>query len=112
MAVDTGEVEFFFSDNVLSSSLIDRKHGGATRVQADAIADVVQEHDPTAIVMDVEGAEIELLRNCRLTNVAKIVVEMHPHIVGQDKIDSLSSYLVDAGFTLEESLGKRYLFVR
>ncbi|CTQ55428.1 methyltransferase, FkbM family [Roseibium album] len=112
LSVEAGEVEFYFSDNVLSSSLIDRKHGDATKVQADAISEVVNEYDPTAIVMDVEGAEIELLRNCNLSNISKIMIEMHPHIVGMEQIEALSQYLIDNGFKLEEQLGKRYLLLK
>jgi len=99
LASKAGYVEFFFSDNVLSSSLIDRKHGGKTVIEADAIDAVIKEYRPSAIVMDVEGAEIELLRSCDLSGVDKVVIEMHPHIVGQ-------------GLGLEERQGKRYLFLR
>jgi len=112
LATEAGTVEFFFSDNVLSSSLIDRKHGGRSAVEADAIDAVVAEYRPTAIVMDVEGAEIDLLRACDLAGVNKIVIEMHPHIVGQDKIDALSEYLAGQGLGLDERQGKRYLFLR
>jgi FkbM family methyltransferase len=107
-----GEVEFFFSEGVLSSSLIDRKQGGATHVEADGISEVISEYKPSAIVMDVEGAEIELLRNCSLDGVSKLVVEMHPHVVGEDKIASLCDYVTDAGLALKTRRGKVYLFQR
>jgi FkbM family methyltransferase len=112
LAVDKGEVRFFFSENVLSSSLIDRDHGGETLIAADSIRDVVREYQPTAIVIDAEGAEVDLLRNCDLTGISKIVIEMHPHIVGQDEIEKLSAFLIGQGLMLEEQLGKRYLFLR
>jgi FkbM family methyltransferase len=110
--VKPGEVEFFFSEGVLSSSLIDRKQGGATRVEADGISDVISEYNPNAIVMDVEGAEIELLRNCSLDGVSKLVIEMHPHVVGEDKVASLCDYLTDTGLALKNRQGKVYLFQR
>ncbi|MBO6507250.1 MAG: FkbM family methyltransferase [Roseibium sp.] len=108
--VKPGEVEFFFSDTVLSSSLIDRQQGSATRVEADGIGQVVEEFDPSAIVMDVEGAEIELLRNCRLDGVAKMIIEMHPHVVGEDRISDLCGFLSENGFSVEDRVGKVYLF--
>jgi FkbM family methyltransferase len=110
--VKPGEVEFFFSEGVLSSSLIDRKQGGATRVEADGISDVISEYNPNAIVMDVEGAEIELLRNCSLDGVSKLVIEMHPHVVGEDKVANLCDYLTDTGLALKNRQGKVYLFQR
>lgn len=112
LAVGEGEAEFYFSDNVLSSSLIDRDHGGKTTVAADSIRQVVEDYRPTAIVMDVEGAETELLRNCDLSGVSKIVIEMHPHIVGQAAIDDLADHLAGLGLALRTRDGKRYLFQR
>lgn len=110
--VEAGEVEFFFSEGILSSSLIDRNQGSATRVEADGIAQVTHDFAPTAIVMDVEGAEIELLRRCNLGGVSKLVIEMHPHVVGVEKIDELCDYLTSTGFSLRQRISKVYLFDR
>lgn len=112
LSTTAGEVEFFFSEGVLSSSLVDRKHGGATRVQSDAIADVVEAYGPTALVIDVEGAEIDLLRGCDLDGVGKIIIEMHPHIVGGDKIEDLLAYLAGKGFAVRNRLGKSYYLAK
>jgi len=112
LATAPGEVEFFFDEGVLSSSLIDRRHGGATRVQADAIAEVIESYDPTVLVMDVEGAEIDLLRSCDLKNITKIIIEMHPHVVGPDKIQSLCDYLADNGFAIRKRISKSYYLAK
>ncbi|WP_298963451.1 FkbM family methyltransferase [uncultured Roseibium sp.] len=112
LAVEAGEIEFFFDESVLSSSLIDRQHGGATRVQADAISTVIDEYAPSTIVMDAEGAEIDLLRKCNLDGVNKIIIEMHPHIVGPEKIDALRKYLSDKGFSEIKALRKCYYYDR
>lgn len=112
LATAPGEVEFFFDDGVLSSSLIDRQHGGATQVQADAISEVVESYAPTVLVMDVEGAEIDLLRSCNLGQIHKIIIELHPHIVGADKIEALCNFLVDNGFKVRNRYGKSYWFNR
>lgn len=108
--VEAGEVEFYFSEGVLSSSLIDRNQGSATRVEADGISQVMDDFAPTAIVMDVEGAEIELLRRCSLDGVAKMIIEMHPHVVGEDRISDLCGFLSENGFSVEDRVGKVYLF--
>jgi len=112
LSTAAGEVEFFFSDGVLSSSLVDRQHGGATMVPADAITQVVESFAPTALVIDVEGAEIDLLRACDLSGIRKIIIEMHPHIVGADKIEDLCAYLADKGFSVRNRLGKSYYLAR
>jgi len=112
LATTRGEVEFFFSEGVLSSSLVDRKHGGATMVPADAISDVIESFAPTVLVIDVEGAEIDLLRGCDLSGVGKIIIEMHPHVVGADKIEDLCAYLAENGFAIKKRLGKSYYLAR
>lgn len=112
VATAPGELNFYFSDSVLSSSLVDRDQGAASRVEADGISDVIEEFRPTAIVMDAEGAEIDLLRACDLGNVRTIVVEMHPHIVGAEQITALSRYLETLGFEKTGQRGKTHLLAR
>ncbi|WP_299808811.1 FkbM family methyltransferase [uncultured Roseibium sp.] len=112
LATAPGEVEFFFDEEVLSSSLIDRKHGCATRVAADAISEVIENYKPSALVMDVEGAEIDLLRSCNLRKINKIIIEMHPHVVGADKIEDLCGFLDESGFSIVRRIGKSYYFSR
>ncbi len=99
-----GSATFYFNDNIVSSSLIDQDFGGATDVECDDIAEVVDAVKPTVIVMDVEGAEIDLLPAANLTHVSKIFVEMHPNIVGKEAIDCLNRQLEDLGFVYRKEL--------
>ncbi|MEJ8474058.1 FkbM family methyltransferase [Roseibium algae] len=99
-----GTVNFYFSENIVSSSLIDQAFGGETEVKCDDIGDVVKELQPTTIVMDVEGAEIDLLPKADLSSVKKIVVEMHPNIVGADKIQALHTHLENQGLLYKKDL--------
>jgi FkbM family methyltransferase len=111
-ALEKGETTFYFNDNIYSSSLIDRNFGGAQIVQCDAINDVVTDFAPNTIIMDVEGAETTLLPAIDLARIDKIVVELHPWIVGQDKIDTLIAQVKASGFELRETISAAYLFVR
>ncbi|MEP3602702.1 MAG: FkbM family methyltransferase [Stappiaceae bacterium] len=110
VATTAGKLEFYFSDSVLSSSLVDRNQGSPTLVEADAISSVIENFRPSAIVMDAEGAEIGLLPACDLSNVSTIAVEMHPHIVGAPAISELRTYLRELGFMEKKTLGKSALF--
>lgn len=106
LAAEKGETTFHFHHNFYSSSLVERKNSVAQKVVCDAINDVIYEHQPTAIIMDVEGAEIDLLPLADLSHVELLIVETHPHIVGDQKIDDLRAYLIEAGFlVLEEPNG-------
>lgn len=105
LASEAGEATFHFHHNFYSSSLVERKNTKAKTVQCDAIGEVITDLRPTAIIMDVEGAEIDLLPLARLDNVQKLVIETHPHIVGEDKVNTLRDHLLNEGFQMLEEPG-------
>ncbi len=106
-------ITFFRSDNIISSSLYDRqRQDEKILVESDALRDVLMRHDPDVIIMDVEGAEIDLLAVEDLGNVRHMIVELHPHIVGEDKIDALYSVLEARGFRVRAKIHKTVHFAR
>ncbi len=108
-----GEVTFHQNDNLLSSSRIDRKLAGREiTVPSIAISALIGEHRPDTIIMDVEGSEIELLGAADLSEVSFLIVEMHPHIVGVDRINDLLRKLNADGFRIADQKHKTYLLQR
>ncbi|WEZ82969.1 FkbM family methyltransferase [Rhizobium sp. 32-5/1] len=106
-------ITFFRSDNIISSSLYDRqRQDHKITVESDALSAVLLQHDPDVIIMDVEGAEIDLLAIDDLRNVRHIIVELHPHIVGEDKIAALSAVLEARGFSAAAKIHKTVHFAR
>lgn len=113
VAASTGKVSFHQNDNLLSSSRIDRKLAGKEiTVEGNAINDLIAAHEPNIIIMDVEGSETELLAGADLSGVHSIIVEMHPHIVGQEEIDKLLEKLGRDGFAVEDQKHKTFLLRR
>ncbi|PTW60426.1 FkbM family methyltransferase [Breoghania corrubedonensis] len=112
VSVQAGETKFYFNDNIFSSSLYDRDFGGEAVVQCDAFADVITAFNPTAMVIDVEGAEVDLIPAVDLGGVDKIIIELHPHIVGQDKIDALIAYFHAEGLETRGQIRRSYYFAR
>ena len=110
--INGGTAKFYFAENIYSSSLYDRDLGGETEVPCDAMQDVLDEFNPNVIVMDVEGAEVDLLPESDLNSLSKLIVELHPEIVGEDRIQKLLELLAQQGFTLVERLGRSYYFSR
>lgn len=106
------EVTFFIADNIISSGLTERGAGRSHTLPADPFAEVIAEWKPTIIVMDVEGAETTLLPACDLSGVSKMIVELHPHIVGPEKIDHLKKQLRAVGFEEARSVHHSSLFAR
>ncbi len=110
---DGSKIEFFKDERILSSSSIDR--GISSKkcvVESDALEAVLRSHKPDFIVMDVEGAEVELLSDTNLEGVRGLIIELHSHIVGREKIDVLVADLNSIGFVTEARQGKTYVFLR
>lgn len=99
VTVDGGPVTFFQNENVISSSIYDRKlESRKIEVGSDAINTVLAARQATVIVMDVEGAEVGLLQSADLAGVREIIVEVHPKIVGADATEQMLTHLRTLGF--------------
>jgi FkbM family methyltransferase len=113
VTTDGKPLTFHAADNLVSSSIYDRSIvGAAITVQSVAINDLLSNIKPTIIVMDVEGAEIDLMASPNLETVERIIIELHPHIVGPDPIATMLSGLEAKGFNVTERVDKNVLLTR
>ena len=113
VTVNGGPIAFYQNDNIVSSSSIDRQlKQTEISVESDPINAVIAEHAPSVLVMDVEGAEIDLLTQADLSGVRAIIVETHPHIVGDASTRALVDHLEANGLEARELRHKTYLFLR
>lgn len=112
VTADGKDVTFFLNDNIISSSLYSRKDGKAHTLPADALDAVIAEWKPTVIVMDAEGGEVDILGASPLNGVKKLVLELHPHVVGETAIRKLIDYLATLGFRETQRVEKSATFIR
>jgi FkbM family methyltransferase len=113
VTLDGQPITFFRSENIVSSSTKDRgSHAETLKVQSDRLDDIVAEHRPNVVIMDVEGAEIDLLSNADLSGVRHIVVEVHPHITGDEKIAAMLARLQSIGFSRVDEAHKTIVLGR
>lgn len=93
------DIVFHQAGNVISSSLIKRENNSReVVVQSVAISRLLDQLKPDVVVMDVEGAECELLGATQLPGVSKLLIELHPQVVGETAIGDLLSGLAEKGF--------------
>ena len=99
VTVDGLPISFYQNENVVSSSIYDRGlEAEKTTVESDPIDQVLADERATVLVMDVEGAEIDLLRAADLSGLREIIVELHPHIVGEEATRAMIDDVCARGF--------------
>jgi len=112
VSTDGKDLTFFLDKNVIASSAINRDEDHSeTIVKSAKFNSILKEYCPDTVIIDVEGAEIFILDCKLLTSVKNLVVELHPHVVGQEKIDALLEKLEGFGFNIQRRIGKVALLV-
>lgn len=99
-----GEQVFFAADRFVVSSRYDnsqRYAGQRQTLQSVPIQQLLDELQPSFLIMDIEGAEVDLAaEGLDLSPLRKLCIEMHPHIVGDQAITHLIQKLIEQGFQL------------
>jgi FkbM family methyltransferase len=67
---------------------------------------------PTALVMDIEGAETLLLEAELPASIRVIIVELHPHAIGHKQCFAILARLGRDGFAVEAVAGQVHALVR
>lgn len=106
-------IEFFVDHNILSSSTLDRNISSRPiSVESERLDDAISDFSPDTIIMDVEGAETDILGHSELEGITTMIVELHPHIVGDEAISALKENLEQKAFNLISLERKVALFRR
>jgi FkbM family methyltransferase len=97
-----------------SSTQIDYGRGETIQAPRRDFIRQLEKTQATFVLMDIEGGEIELLDKPLPPHVRKLVVEIHPNVVGPEKIVALMGRLAAQGFEAVEaaSEGRVLAFVR
>jgi len=110
------EYTFYRRPDLWMSSLIE--HQGAyddvIHLISDDIDAFVQRHAINLLVMDIEGAELELLSRAELPGVERIFCELHDHLYGLEGIQQIMVQLARKGWAYDPrgSRGPCVLFNR
>lgn len=95
-----------------SSALLEQQE--VVTVDQWDINQTIERITPTFLVMDIEGAESAVLPMIQFQTIRKIQIELHPHLLGQSRLDELVALVQHAGFRVAERLtdGRNYYFER
>ena len=104
IAKEKGVCEFHIHPSFPASSLFPSKRSRRILMEADAFQDVVDEIQPDVIICDIEGVEKEVFAGANLSSVHRLVVEVHPQVIGLLGVLKCVGGLAASGIYLVESL--------
>ena len=106
-----GERTFWLEKDYWASSLIQGAQDATPiRVTQIDLNQEIQRIQPSFMILDIEGGEYEFLRHARLDPVRKIVIEVHPHVLGYTRISEMLGWLFAAGFALDLANMRKNVF--
>jgi FkbM family methyltransferase len=98
------EVTFGVSSYFLASRLEPTENADIIRrirVPTFCLEDEIENLRANALLLDIEGGEVDLLSAADLTGIEKIVVELHQALVGEDRTNQMLRFLIGDGFNFD-----------
>lgn len=110
------DFRFYRRNDLWMSSLIEEQGPYLETIQLRSlnIDEFVTKADIDVVVMDIEGAEKELLSNAELPGVERVFLEFHDHLYGLAGIKEITRSMAEKGFAYDPrgSSGPCVLFSR
>jgi FkbM family methyltransferase len=100
----SGTASFEVSSSLMSSSLLGSGHDcNLLEVPACTLSELLDRYNMPAcnLICDIEGSEYNLVQHARKTfasRVRTIIMEVHPHSLGQVRIMEMTDILLNLGF--------------
>ncbi|WP_159447113.1 FkbM family methyltransferase [Paucidesulfovibrio gracilis] len=107
--------DFYIHENFWSSSLLYKEGTVQTvSVAAHTMQSLLMQYQPSYLLCDIEGGEVEAFADADLTCLRTICLEIHNHYVGDYQTTQTIAKIVEQGFAIDfqRSAGKVFLFYR
>jgi FkbM family methyltransferase len=98
-------VPFYVSGAIVSSSALEG-HGKRTEVPALCLENEIIKAQANALVLDIEGSEVDLLLGADLSGINKIIMETHYRKAGKARTDTMVRYIINQGLHIDLALSK------
>lgn len=103
---------FYVADDFWESSLAPTVGARQIVIPGRRFLTELDRADATYLMVDIEGAEIELLSCVLPASVRAVCLEMHPDLVGHRSVQELLQHLMAQGFVLDTQIsGTQVIFV-
>lgn len=102
------ELDFYIGNHFWSASTIPWKPGlKSIKVEVRSFNNEVKKLNPSFLIMDIEGGELEVIQNSYLHNIRKVLIEVHPQMIGQEGIETIVSKLRKDGFEFDSRISHK-----
>jgi len=82
-----GSVDFFVGEKFCASSLMGARNLKHTvQVPVVSLPDLIAEHESNVLLCDIEGSEVDIFNGTPLDGINKVLMELHPHRIGQEGV--------------------------
>lgn len=106
-----GEAEFIVEPDFWASSTHRRSDRGETvKVPQLAIQAELDRIQPNFLIVDIEGGEKGFFQLSNFASVKKLVVEIHPIVIGHDGCSEVFNRLFELGFVMDFSIIRKDVF--
>ena len=100
---------FHIADEFWASSVVPHKTSlpRTIEVPVGVLEDEIARLNANVLVMDIEGMEVEILETADLSNIEKMVFEIHYENRGKERTDNAVWQLVSRGYAIDLKLSSR-----
>jgi FkbM family methyltransferase len=102
VALSKGYSDLQIASTFWGSSVKGGSGSKSTRVDAVALKTFLDSLAPDALIIDIEGAEVDLFDGIDMPSVNLVVAELHPTVIGEDGIKKIENEMNRAGLSLKE----------
>ena len=103
------QITFYVEPSFWSSSTHKRSESAQeVKVTTSNINHVIQELTPSMLLIDIEGGEAELVEmiDFDCSSIDKIIIELHPHVIGDSTCSRVLKVLFEQGFDMNFSMSR------
>jgi FkbM family methyltransferase len=100
--IESGSVDFFVSKKFCASSLREvgrLKH--TVKVPVVSLRELIDTHRSNVLICDIEGAETDIFNGTDLGTIEKVMMEVHPNLIGQEGMQQIFKSLVEHDFVYD-----------
>lgn len=108
-----GLVDFYIEPNFYSSSIVKRSASSQkVEIETRDINKEIKKYNISFLIIDIEGGEQKLIYNIDFNKnkVNKVLIELHPHVIGDNETNKIIKFLMKNNFLLDVSLSGEYVY--